>query len=161
MIAATNSKLLSDELELESQKVRSMYEIGQSTDSVTGSLSAPLISTTMVEEEAADESEQFVCPSNDMETIDKFRLNGHEESPKFNNVLRPNSALTTGRASSIKMEHELAGGIEDWEDISGGDVDRYGFITVRKEPANRSSTPEPRPPQRISTVSKAKLHMQV
>jgi hypothetical protein len=51
------------------------------------------------------------------------------------------------------MEHELAGGLEDWEDISGGDVDRYGFITVRKETANRAGTPEPRPPQRISTVS--------
>lgn len=51
------------------------------------------------------------------------------------------------------MEHELAGGLEDWEDISGGDVDRYGFITMRKETTNQASTPEPRPPQRVSTVS--------
>jgi hypothetical protein len=80
-------------------------------------------------------------------------LNENGDSPKMNDGLRPNSALTIGRASSIKMEHELAGGLEDWEDISGGDVDRYGFITVRKETANRAGTPEPRPPQRISTVS--------
>jgi hypothetical protein len=50
------------------------------------------------------------------------------------------------------LEHELAGGLEDWEDINGGDVDRYGFITVRKEIANRAGSPEPRSIQRISTV---------
>ena len=71
----------------------------------------------------------------------------------MNDALRPNSALTTGRASSIKTEHELAGGLEDWEDISGGDLDRYGFITVRKDSAYRSGAPEPRAPQRVSTVS--------
>jgi hypothetical protein len=85
--------------------------------------------------------------------IDRLSLNGNGDILKTNDGLRPNSALTAGRASSIKMEHELAGGLEDWEDVSGGDVDRYGFITVRKETANRAGTPEPKPPQRISTVS--------
>jgi hypothetical protein len=85
--------------------------------------------------------------------IDRFSFNGNGETLKTNYSLRPNSALTTGRTCSVKMEHELAGGLEDWEDISGGDVDRYGFITVRKEIANRAGTPEPRPPQRVSTVS--------
>jgi hypothetical protein len=51
------------------------------------------------------------------------------------------------------MEHELAGGIEDWEDVSGGDVDRYGFITVRNENENRDGILEPRALQRMSTVS--------
>jgi hypothetical protein len=85
--------------------------------------------------------------------IDRFSLNGNGDTLKTNDALRPNSAFTIGRASSIKMEHELAGGLEDWEDISGGDVDRYGFITVRKETTNRAGTPEPRQPQRVSTVS--------
>jgi hypothetical protein len=69
MMVSTNSKLLSEELELESQKVRSMYEIGQSTEWANGRLSASLISTAMVEEETLpDESEQFVSLYSDLES---------------------------------------------------------------------------------------------
>lgn len=39
-------------------------------------------------------------------------------------------------------EFELAGGIEDWEDVQGEDVDRYGFITPEsKRPVSRASVP--------------------
>ncbi len=61
------------------------------------------------------------------------------------------------RKSLITLEeNELAGGIEDWEDIDGGDVDRYGFIVQRKLASQRSSVhstmPEPTPRiQRMST----------
>jgi hypothetical protein len=154
MVISSNSKLLSEELELESQKVRSMYEIGQSMEWVNGRLPASFISTAMVEEETVDdESEQLVSFPLTWKAIDRVSLNGNGDTLKRNDGLRPNSSLTAGRASSIKTEHELAGGLEDWEDISGGDVDRYGFITVRKETTNRAGTPEPRSPQRISTVS--------
>lgn len=69
MVVASNSKLLSERLELESQKVRSMYEIGQSTDWVNGRVPALLISTTMVEEESViDESNKSVSLSNDLES---------------------------------------------------------------------------------------------
>jgi len=67
--------------------------------------------------------------------------------------LRPNSSVPSRRPSIVKLEHELAGGIEDWEDVNGGDVDRYGFITVRKDTSDRSGNPELKPPQRVSTVS--------
>jgi hypothetical protein len=69
-------------------------------------------------------------------------------SPNINgNLERPVSVLST---RSEKKEHEIAGGIEDWEDVDGNDVDRYGFINMRRN--SRPGTPEPRPPQRISTV---------
>lgn len=32
------------------------------------------------------------------------------------------------RASYTKEAHELAGGMEDWEDLEGAEVDRFGFI---------------------------------
>lgn len=32
------------------------------------------------------------------------------------------------RDSAARREFELAGGLEDWEDVDGADVDRYGFI---------------------------------
>lgn len=66
--------------------------------------------------------------------------------------LKPVRVSASRRESITKRVHELAGGIEDWEDVSGQDVDRYGFITTRKR-FDRPGTPEPRPPQRVSTVS--------
>lgn len=65
--------------------------------------------------------------------------------------MRPGSSLSTRSELITKREHELAGGIEDWENINGNDVDRYGFIN-QKKPSSRPGTPEPRPPQRVSTV---------
>jgi hypothetical protein len=76
---------------------------------------------------------------------DCCRSNGH---------LRPNGHVAYQRpetAMSVRQEHELAGGIEDWEDIDGHDVDRYGFINLQRK-LSRPGTPEPRPPQRVSTV---------
>lgn len=62
------------------------------------------------------------------------------------------STISNHRGSVLKREHELAGGLEDWEDVHGEDVDRYGFICIRKEDDTRPGSPEPRPPQRVSTV---------
>lgn len=42
--------------------------------------------------------------------------------------------------SVVRKEHELAGGIEDWEDVEGCEVDRYGFIHPRRPPS-RVGTP--------------------
>ena len=66
-------------------------------------------------------------------------------------VQRPGSTLSTRSEDGTRRPHELAGGIEDWEDVEGKDVDRYGFITTSKT-TSRPGTPEPRPPQRVSTV---------
>lgn len=33
----------------------------------------------------------------------------------------------------VRLEYELAGGAEDWQDIDGADVDRYGFIRPRPQ----------------------------
>lgn len=41
----------------------------------------------------------------------------------------------------MRREHELAGGLEDWEDVDGADVDRYGFIAPPRLPTSRNSTP--------------------
>ena len=41
---------------------------------------------------------------------------------------------------TIKRETELAGGLEDWEDVDGALVDRYGFITMPRH-GSRLHTP--------------------
>ena len=67
---------------------------------------------------------------------------------------------TSKRSTVIAREaNELAGGIEDWEDVNGGDVDRYGFIVPRKPSSqasslnsNQASSPELPRIQRMSTL---------
>lgn len=52
------------------------------------------------------------------------------------------TSLPPPRGNARRNEFELAGGIEDWEDVHGEDVDRYGFITVGSpRPASHHSTP--------------------
>lgn len=78
-----------------------------------------------------------------------------ENLPKATSYLSP-PGLSHRKSLVTLEENELAGGIEDWEDIDGGDVDRYGFIVQRKLASQRSSVhstmPEPTPRiQRMST----------
>jgi hypothetical protein len=45
------------------------------------------------------------------------------------------------RASYQKEPHEVAGGMEDWEDLKGADVDRFGFINPVLLSPQESGTP--------------------
>jgi hypothetical protein len=42
------------------------------------------------------------------------------------------------RASYTKEAHEVAGGMEDWEDLEGVDVDRFGFINANRKMSHDS-----------------------
>ena len=76
-------------------------------------------------------------------------------TPPDQHPMRPQGVY--GNHSSPPREYnELAGGIEDWEDVHGGDVDRYGFIVPRRLPSQGSSARSPRSspePPRIQRVS--------
>ncbi|KAF3766109.1 hypothetical protein M406DRAFT_88917 [Cryphonectria parasitica EP155] len=51
------------------------------------------------------------------------------------------TSLPSPRGSAHRHEFELAGGIEDWEDVRGADVDRYGFIQPgSRRPISRASS---------------------
>lgn len=61
------------------------------------------------------------------------------------------SISSVGGTSTIKREiQELAGGIEDWQDVDAGDVDRYGFIVPRTTKDGQDCA-EMHPMQRVST----------
>ncbi|KAG0645208.1 TBC domain-containing [Hyphodiscus hymeniophilus] len=125
---------LSDDLEEESKKVRSMYEADYDwNDGRFSSLGDHMHPEQEPAAEMPESSKHLLSPT----------LNGTTE--------RPVSALSTRSEGGTRKPHELAGGIEDWEDVEGKDVDRYGFISASKSPS-RPGTPEPRPPQRVSTV---------
>ncbi|KAB8304965.1 hypothetical protein EYC80_004280 [Monilinia laxa] len=133
MLATTSSpstKVLSDDLEMESQKVRSMYESGSGFDWRDG----------------------------EDGSIDHRLTAGGQSIPErpvtANSYLTANGIGVPQRcssASSNRRPAELAGGIEDWEDVNGKDVDRYGFINSQRT-TSRPGTPEPKPPKRVSTV---------
>lgn len=71
-------------------------------------------------------------------------------SPRHPSSRLPRSQSDT---SLIKDAYELAGGIEDWENVNGMDVDRYGFISPNRVTSNTSSnTAGPiEPLQRVAT----------
>jgi hypothetical protein len=152
--ATRSARMLSaDEASL-SAKVRNLYE--------TGGEEEMLAEQTLVEEEEDEEKEAETSqiqdpsqaptsaggpapqsprsvtsdkpPSNHSNTnIDRTRLH-----------LRPSpSRLSTrsdGGASIQRTPYETAGGIEDWEDIRGDEIDRYGFIIARATASRGSHT---------------------
>ncbi|KAL1912823.1 hypothetical protein Sste5344_001415 [Sporothrix stenoceras] len=47
---------------------------------------------------------------------------------------------TSSTMSPIRNAYELAGGLEDWEDVDVADVDRFGFIHVRRPRPGTAAT---------------------
>ena len=80
-----------------------------------------------------------------------------EESPGAADTPDTGSSSTTKRVSAImpdqrnatpkKESNELAGGVEYWQNIRAGDVDRYGFIRPKTDHNGDGSNPI----QRVST----------
>ncbi|KAI9766726.1 MAG: hypothetical protein M1840_006370 [Geoglossum simile] len=147
-------RLLSADEELLSQKVRLMYEYGDADlISVTGRLSS-LGDREWTYEEAIleDDIDNTTVP------IPKA---GRSASVGAQRDTWRASRATCRRESMIKREQwEIAGGIEDWEDIDTRDVDRYGFIIPRPSSSKSSSSPSraETPMPSIKRVSTA-LHL--
>ena len=99
-------------------KVRSMYEYGDEN----GALSAA--------------PSRVATPSKDLQLqsatslTDDVVVNRTRQASAGDNALQPPQPSI--RVSYSKDAHEVAGGIEDWEDVEGQDVDRYGFIDKRR-----------------------------
>ncbi|KAI2466831.1 TBC domain-containing protein [Annulohypoxylon bovei var. microspora] len=116
-------RLISAEAEKESQKVRSLYESGEGLNW----------------EEGARRS-----------SVDERLPPSAEHPPRENENDAPNeqagspspisASISSPQDRDLRREHELAGGIEDWEGVHGEDVDRYGFISVQQPPDSRPAT---------------------
>ena len=132
------TRALSADDEILSHKVRTMYN----GDSDGRSDTIPLANA-----KTSDSPDSNSNPSN------------HHHPPPIKpgqDTLKPRTQYGT-YLGSVRENNELAGGIEDWEDVHGGDVDRYGFIVPRRLPSQGSSarsargSPEPHGIQRVST----------
>ena len=127
-----------------SQKVRSMYESGTDQESVITQERFSGVGVDGIEEEAIEDE----INAEALEQPDGQYLTAGNAS------MRAGTIPSSRRESFLREEHELAGGIEDWKDVQGGDVDRYGFIVAKSIAIhNGSSASLPAPEPRIHRVS--------
>ncbi|KAG5932686.1 hypothetical protein E4U53_001218 [Claviceps sorghi] len=120
-------RVLSPDLEKESQKVRSLYETSDAMNWEDGARFSFCDHLEPTPEVPAEEDSHVSARDG-----------------------IPGSASAGPRSAGFffqhpdhgpRREHELAGGLEDWEDVDGADVDRYGFILPPRLPTSRTSTP--------------------
>ncbi|KUI67201.1 hypothetical protein VM1G_03400 [Cytospora mali] len=121
-LSLPNIRVMSVDTERESQKVRSLYESG---DFVNWQDGAPGLQTSEPQVPVED------LPS-DGDDIVARRRRRQSVRALYLSPTTPMSviSLPSRRGSIRRSEYELAGGIEDWEDVHVGDVDRYGFINA-------------------------------
>lgn len=140
----SNRVLSADEMML-SQKVRTMYRHGnESAANWDG-----------VEEESESAQDSFA----DNSSLTGTPANGSSLTVERNRE-DSSSVRSSRRGSAISKEpNEAAGGIEDWSELAGGEVDRYGFILPKKTGSRGSLNgaidgPEEPRLQRVSTALK-------
>ncbi|OIW27383.1 RabGAP/TBC, partial [Coniochaeta ligniaria NRRL 30616] len=129
--AVPSIRVLAPDVERDSQKVRSLYDSTESIDWNDGGRVSTLVELPQA---AVDD------PSSRGEQNDPY---GALPPPRTHipgsGTPRSASSLSQPPDRPPRGEFELAGGLEDWEDVSGADVDRYGFITPRKAPPRPES----------------------
>ncbi|KAF2147399.1 uncharacterized protein K452DRAFT_6888 [Aplosporella prunicola CBS 121167] len=133
------TRVLSADETMLSKKVRSMYEHGDEK-----------AAEWIVDGAESVITEEFQCPmplDGDVLSVQRSRQSGVPRSWSTATISRPGSAI-------IREPNEVAGGIEDWEDIDGAEIDRYGFIVPKPVSSNQRDslvTFEAPKLQRVST----------
>lgn len=142
------ARVLSAEEHTFSQKLRSIYEYG---DEAAADWTVPARprknSPLMVPSTSPERFSRERTPEPDDDesmNLEIPRRRGQEDRPL-------SGSSRSNRLSYIAKETEAAGGVEDWEDISGNDVDRYGFIKQRVFSDDPSVPPERVGLQRVAT----------
>jgi hypothetical protein len=124
--AIAGGRVLSAEEITFSMRVRSMYEHG---DENAADWTSPMGGASRTASPELDRNTPE--PPLNMEgiVVDKTRdMNGRFVGRNPDEI----------RASYTKEAHEVAGGMEDWEDLEGVDVDRFGFINANRTMSHES-----------------------
>lgn len=157
MLAAlpdSGGRVLSADDVMLSQKVRSMYESGNAMEQNRIAEMLGEVQHVGVERQAVTSHANGSVHSQSQDITNSKNTYSNDRATPV-----PNAIHAAAESASAREETELAGGIEDWEDVQGGDVDRYGFIVPRRLPSQGSSmvsghatAPEPPRIQRVSTL---------
>lgn len=119
-----------------SRKVRSMYEYG---DERAGDWDRPTSSFTPSDHELVEEKEEEANEEESPVGEPFLLVNG----ARSHDAARPTSSASCHGSILRREPHEVAGGIEDWQDVSKGQVDRYGFILPKPAASRDSSNSDP------------------
>ncbi|KAK3297660.1 uncharacterized protein B0H64DRAFT_339545 [Chaetomium fimeti] len=136
-------RVSSMDVERESQKVRSLYESGDDLNWEDGGRVSypdrlePTAEVPFEEEENVVSSRLSDPPSAPGLHQGDGQLNPTPTPPTT--TPRSANSLSPLRDSQVRREYERAGGIEDWADLDGAEVDRYGFISP-KRPVSRAES---------------------
>ncbi|EMF12742.1 RabGAP/TBC [Sphaerulina musiva SO2202] len=147
--AIHGGRVLSAEEMTFSMKVRSMYEYGDEKAANWGLPSArPLSPATSGHDTPETSMRESVTPE---VVIHKTR--SFEQGDKDDNWPLTDENRLSFVSKYSRTSNELAGGIEDWEDVDGSLVDRYGFIIPDRGDSSGSSQSRPEPGmQRVATA---------
>ncbi|KAK1980291.1 TBC domain-containing protein [Colletotrichum cereale] len=121
--------VLSADMEMESRKVRSLYESGEGLRWEDGGRPSDV---------GEHPNATAECPTEESENDPVAELQPHAWGT-------PRSGGSYSQRPDTRSGHEVAGGLEDWEDLEGQEVDRYGFISPRKAEARGGTLAESRP----------------
>ncbi|KAL9602693.1 MAG: hypothetical protein Q9219_001683 [cf. Caloplaca sp. 3 TL-2023] len=144
--ANTPKRIMSADEEMSSNKIRSLYEDG--TDQRSGS-SRKLLGEQSEKARATMSQTSLPRPPESAEN------NSHPTSLAASSIEGSQVSSDTGKdlQSLIREEQEMAGGIEDWENVTSGEVDRYGFIVPSQASQGSSLDSRQSKSQRIQRVS--------
>ncbi|KAK2829920.1 hypothetical protein FQN49_007124 [Arthroderma sp. PD_2] len=136
-------RTLSVDEEMLSRKVRLMYEKGED-----------IVSEAELNQ-ALDDDENMMEKEAEKSATDNTGSTENADSTQPGSEKSETASTTTvspaRRRNTVEREStELAGGVEDWNDIENGYVDRYGFIIPHPE-GGEPDTNGPQPLQRVST----------
>ncbi|EMT68192.1 hypothetical protein FOC4_g10012603 [Fusarium odoratissimum] len=117
LMSTPDIRVLAADVEKESQKVRSLYTVGDGSHGEPG-------------------KRHSYCER--LEPTPEVPSEENELDPVPNHLSPPWQMPASGSSSSLRSR---GGGLEDWDDLEGAHVDRYGFITLPPPPGSRMGTP--------------------
>ncbi|KAJ9610720.1 hypothetical protein H2200_005497 [Cladophialophora chaetospira] len=142
------ANVLSADEEMLSEKVRAFYAAG--TDSQIDTASNTNLAARM------GARWQSIVPA-DASSVSIPSLSRATSTTDVNeesiSSRQPSMAASASQAQLLheREEHELAGGLEDWKDITSAEVDRYGFIIARAASTDGADESKPQRLTRVST----------
>ena len=148
--AIEGGRVLSAEEITFSMKVRSMYEHGDERGADWTQNSTNGSSTIAASEKQATENG---TPDTSIDSIIVSKTRQQRDDAYD----AQQSRTPDVHVSYYREPTELAGGVEDWDDVDGKDVDRYGFINPKRPSSGTTAgSQEPTPGiQRVATALRA------
>ncbi|OJJ44267.1 hypothetical protein ASPZODRAFT_121454, partial [Penicilliopsis zonata CBS 506.65] len=139
-----SSRAISADEDMLSRRVRLMYEKGNENVSDAEVAKSMALENGVLWEEGA-------VSGTDTDTDTGTCTNGRpsETLPRVSSEEARDARDARDPALFKRESNELAGGIEYWQNIGAGDVDRYGFI--RRKTNESGDGTDPNPIQRVST----------